>query len=65
MLKIPFATPVAKMSRRLLDNKGNVLYAGVTWYRGDRYVSEIDIPASALKAVPAITEPRRAAGERK
>ncbi|WP_454743022.1 GntR family transcriptional regulator [Cupriavidus necator] len=66
MLKIPFASPVAKMSRCLLDGKGSVLYAGVTWYRGDRYVSEIDIPASALKAVPAITEPqRRAAGERK
>jgi GntR family transcriptional regulator len=33
MLKIPFASPVAKMSRRLVDGKGNVLYAGVTWYR--------------------------------
>jgi len=61
MLKLPFASPVAKMSRRLLDSKSNVLYAGVTWYRGDRYVSEIDIPASALKAVPAITEPQRRA----
>ncbi|MGN5479225.1 GntR family transcriptional regulator [Cupriavidus basilensis] len=66
MLKIPFASPVAKMSRCLLDGKGNVLYAGVTWYRGDRYVSEVDIPASALKAVPAITEPqRRPPAERK
>ena len=61
MLKIPFASPVAKMSRRLVDGKGNVLYAGVTWYRGDRYVSEIDIPVSALKAVPGITEPQRGA----
>ncbi len=59
MLKIPFASPVAKMSRCLLDGKGSVLYAGVTWYRGDRYVSEVEIPASALKAVPAITEPQR------
>lgn len=66
MLKIPFASPVAKMSRCLLDGKGSVLYAGVTWYRGDRYVSEVEIPASALKAVPAITEPqRRAATEGK
>ena len=61
MLKIPFASPVAKMSRRLVDGRGNVLYAGVTWYRGDRYVSEIDIPVSALKAVPGITEPQRGA----
>ena len=66
MLKIPFASPVARMSRRLVDGKGNVLYAGATWYRGDRYVSEIDFPVSALKAVPGITEPqRRAIGERK
>jgi GntR family transcriptional regulator len=66
MLKIPFASPVAKMSRRLVDGKGNVLYAGITWYRGDRYVCEMDIPVSALKTHPEITEPqRRAAGERK
>ena len=66
MLKIPFASPVAKMSRRLVDGKGNVLYAGVTWYRGDRYVSEIDIPVSALKTAPGITEPQpRAIVERR
>ncbi|WP_260463990.1 GntR family transcriptional regulator [Burkholderia sp. Bp8963] len=59
MLKIPFASPVAKMSRRLVDGKGNVLYVGAAWYRGDRYVSEIDLPASALKTVPGITEPQR------
>ena len=65
MLKIPFASPVAKMSRRLVDGKGNVLYAGVTWYRGDRYVAEIDLPVSALKTMPGITEPQPGAGERK
>jgi GntR family transcriptional regulator len=58
MLKIPFASPVARMSRRLVDGKGNVLYAGVTWYRGDRYVSEFDFPVSALKSAPGITEPQ-------
>ena len=46
------------MLRRLVDGKGNVLYAGVTWYRGDRYVSEIDLPVSTLKSVPGITEPQ-------
>lgn len=66
MLKIPFASPVAKMSRRLLDGKGNVLYAGVTWYRGDRFVSEMDFPVSALKTVPGISEPQpRIVAERK
>ena len=64
MLKIPFASPVAKISRRLVDGKGNLLYAGVTWYRGDRYVSEIDFPVSALKTLPGITEPQPRAGRR-
>lgn len=58
LLKIPFASPVAKMSRCLVDCKGNVLYAGVTWYRGDRYVAEIDFPASTLKTMPGMTEPQ-------
>jgi GntR family transcriptional regulator len=58
MLKIPFASPVAKMSRRLVDGEGNLLYAGATWYRGDRFVSEIDFPVSTLKTVPGITEPQ-------
>jgi GntR family transcriptional regulator len=65
MLKVPFASPVAKTSRRLLDGKGNVLYAGLTWYRGDRYVSEMDIPVSALKTHPEMTEPQRRATARK
>ena len=38
---------------------------GVTWYRGDRFVSEIDIPVSALKTVPGITEPQPRAIARK
>lgn len=58
MLKILFASPVAKMTRCLVDGKGNVLYAGATWYRGDRYVSEINVPVSALKTMPGITEPQ-------
>ena len=57
-LQIPFASPLAKMVRRLVDAKGNVLYAGATWYRGDRFVSELDFPVSALKTVPGITEPQ-------
>lgn len=66
LLNIPFASPVAKMVRRLVDAKGNLLYAGVTWYRGDRFVSEIDFPVSALKTVPGITEPQaRPAVQRK
>jgi GntR family transcriptional regulator len=60
LLRIPFASPVAKMSRCLVDSKGNLLYAGATWYRGDRFVSEMDFPVSVLKTVPGITEPEPA-----
>jgi len=65
MLKIPFASPVAKMTRRLVDAKGNLLYAGATWYRGDRYVSEIDFPVSVLKTLPGITEPQSRAVDKR
>jgi GntR family transcriptional regulator len=66
MLKVPFASPLAKMSRRLLDGKGVLLYAGLTWYRGDRFVSDLDIPVTALKTMPGLTEPQpRAIAERK
>ncbi|MHC8380995.1 GntR family transcriptional regulator [Pseudomonas sp. LB3P14] len=59
LLKIPFASPVAKMTRCLVDGKSNVLYAGLTWYRGDRYVAEVDFPASTLKIMPGMSEPQR------
>jgi GntR family transcriptional regulator len=42
----------------VVDGKGNMLYAGVTWYRGDGHISEIVIHACALKTVPGITEPQ-------
>ena len=66
LLNIPFSSPVAKIVRRLVDAKGNVLYAGVTWYRGDRFVSELELPVSALKKVAGIMEPQpRAVAPRK
>jgi GntR family transcriptional regulator len=50
----------------VVDGKGNMLYAGVTWYRRDGHISEIIIHACALKTVPGITEPQwRAANGRK
>jgi GntR family transcriptional regulator len=66
LLKIPFASPVARMSRLLFGAKDILLYAGLAWYRGDRFVSELDFPVSALKIVPGISEPQpRAIAERK
>ncbi|WP_454726677.1 MULTISPECIES: GntR family transcriptional regulator [Cupriavidus] len=57
-LQLPFASPVARMTRRLLAADGRVLYGGIVWYRGDRYMTEIEFPASYLDSLPGISEPR-------
>ena len=64
LLNIPFASPVAKMVRRLVDARGNVLYAGVSWYRGDRFVSGPGLPrvraqGGARHHRAAAAQPRR------
>lgn len=56
ILKIPFASPVAKMSRRVVDAEGKVVYGGLTWYRGDRYVAETEFPVNYLQSLPGISE---------
>lgn len=56
LLECPLAYPVAKMVRTLIGPKGQVFYAGTSWYRSDRFVSDIQYPASLLYKMPAITE---------
>ncbi len=58
LLKIPFASPVARVARQIVDAAGNVLYGGLSWYRGDRYVSESEFPVSFLESHPGIGEPK-------
>jgi len=58
LLKIPFASPVARVARRVTDADGNVLYGGLSWYRGDRFVSETEVPIGYLKSFPEIGEPK-------
>ncbi len=58
LLKIPFASPVARVARQIVDAAGNVLYGGLSWYRGDRYVSETEFPVSYLKSHSGLGEPK-------
>lgn len=58
LLKIPFASPVARMSRRVTDAEGVVLYGSLVWYRGDRYVAETEFPVTYLESFPGISEPK-------
>jgi GntR family transcriptional regulator len=61
-LKVPFASPVARMSRRVVDARGSVLYGSLTWYRGDRYVAEVEFPVIYLESHPGISEPKAREG---
>lgn len=43
-LHCSFATPIAHMERRVFDTQGRIALAGRFWYRGDRFVSDIEMP---------------------
>lgn len=57
-LEIPFASPVARMVRRLTSASGEVLYASEVWYRGDHYLSEVEFSVADLLLHPGLTEAR-------
>lgn len=57
-LKVPFASPVARMSRRVVDAQGKVVYGSLTWYRGDRYEAEVEFPVIYLESHSGISEPK-------
>ena len=52
-----FGAPVAKMARSILDVDGNVLMAGFFWYRGDRFVLDVALPATLSEHYPELTIP--------
>jgi len=39
-----FATPIALLARRILDGADRLALAGTFWYRGDRFVADVEIP---------------------
>lgn len=53
-----FAAPVAHMRRRVLAQDGRPVYAGLFWYRGDRFVTETETPVDVWMRYPGVPVPR-------
>ncbi|QRQ85441.1 GntR family transcriptional regulator [Cupriavidus oxalaticus] len=60
-LDYAFAAPVARIVRTTLDIDGNVLTAGVFWYRGDRFILDVEMPARLTERYPDLAIPKSAA----
>lgn len=52
-----FATPVALMTRRVLDADGRIVMAGRFWYRGDRFSMTLDVPFGLWSGHPGVAIP--------
>lgn len=52
-----FAAPIAKIVRTTLDIDGKVLTAGLFWYRGDRFILDVELPAKLTERYPALAVP--------
>ena len=53
-----FATPMAHMVRRISDTSGRIAYAGLFWYRGDRFVLESEYPFELWLSYPGAAVPQ-------
>lgn len=60
-LDYAFAAPVARIIRTTLDIDGNVLTAGRFWYRGDRFILDVEMPAQLTERYPELAVPKAAA----
>lgn len=57
-LDYPFGSPVARIMRRALDDAGRIVYAGGSWYRGDRFMMRVTLPRSVVvDSPPALLAP--------
>jgi len=52
-----FATPIAHIVRRISDSSGRIAYAGLFWYRGDRFVLEVEFPFDLWLSYPGVAVP--------
>ncbi len=52
-----FATPIAHMVRRIFDTHNRLALAGRFWYRGDRFVADIEIPFDVWMNYPGVVIP--------
>lgn len=52
-----FATPIAHMVRRIFDASGRIALAGLFWYRGDRFVLDVEFPFDLWLSHPGVAVP--------
>lgn len=58
-----FATPVAQLARRIFDGADRLALAGMFWYRGDRFVADIEIPFDIWLNYPGVVIPHARAAD--
>lgn len=56
-LQCSFSTPIAHMARRIFDSSDRIALAGLFWYRGDRFVADIEIPFDVWLNYPGVVIP--------
>jgi GntR family transcriptional regulator len=56
-LDCAFSTPIAHMTRRVFDAAGRIALAGRFWYRGDRFVMDLEIPFDVWVNYPGVVMP--------
>jgi GntR family transcriptional regulator len=59
LLNYSFAAPVARIRRVTFGVDNTVVMAGLSWYRGDRFVLDIELPNDVTARYPAIAIPAR------
>lgn len=58
-----FATPVAQLARRIFDGADRLALAGMFWYRGDRFVADVEIPFDIWLNYPGVVIPHARAAD--
>jgi GntR family transcriptional regulator len=58
-----FATPVAQLVRRIFDGADRLALAGMFWYRGDRFVADVEIPFDIWLNYPGVVIPQARAAD--
>lgn len=57
LLRYAFSAPVAKIRRVTCDDQNRIVTAGFSWYRGDRFILDMQLPADMATRYPAIAVP--------
>lgn len=56
-LEYALAAPVARVRRTTLDKNGTILFSGLYWYRGDKFLLESEVPAELTRMYPSLSTP--------